>query len=511
MQIRTRFPPENGGHLHIGHIKAAYSNYKYAKDHNGEMIIRMDDTNPKNAKQEYANLILEDLSKLNLINKDTLITYTSDHFDLLLEYAKKLLQSGDAYIDDEPKKTVKKNRKYMIESTSRFNPIELNLELWSQMINGNDTLTFRAKIDMKHKQACMRDPILYRSCDVPHYRSGTKYKIYPSYDLSCPILDSIEGITNTFRTSEYSDRNDLYFWVLEKLNLRKPELQLFSSLSFENTLLSKRKIRWLIENNYVMGWDDPRLCTIGGLLRRGMTIQGILEYIEHYYLSNITSKHGTYSLMITINNVILDKIASRYTAINKENAHVLTFDPPIDQTIKSIPIHPKNLELGTRNLSISNNVYLENEDVKLLKEGDEITLLNLGNVIIKTINDGMIIGQPNFNGNFKTTKYKLSWLSTDDAIELTINEFSHILKTPKLVYKQDTDEIDHTCINTDSKRTMKCYGDTALKYLSSGTHVQLLRRGFHVIDINNENQLELNRLPDTTKKINHLSAYYENQ
>ena len=198
----------------------------------------------------------------------------------------------------------------MIESQNRNNTIEQNLMLWSEMINGDNTLTFRAKINMKHKQACMRDPILYRSCDVPHYKTGLKHKIYPSYDLSCPILDSIEGITNTFRTSEYSDRNDLYFWVLKRLGLREPKLQLFSSLSFEHTLLSKRKIKWFIENNYVDSWDDPRLCTIRGLLKRGITIQCILNYVENYYLSNITSKQGTYSLMITINNNILDKITN---------------------------------------------------------------------------------------------------------------------------------------------------------------------------------------------------------
>lgn len=508
MKIRTRFPPENGGHLHIGHIKAAYSNYKYAMDHNGEMIVRMDDTNPKNAKQEYAESILEDLSKLNLIDKNTVITFTSNYFDDLIGYATELLKSGNAYIDNTSQDIVKKNRKYMIESQNRNNTIEQNLMLWSEMINGDNTLTFRAKINMKHKQACMRDPILYRSCDVPHYKTGLKHKIYPSYDLSCPILDSIEGITNTFRTSEYSDRNDLYFWVLKRLGLREPKLQLFSSLSFEHTLLSKRKIKWFIENNYVDSWDDPRLCTIRGLLKRGITIQCILNYVENYYLSNITSKQGTYSLMITINNNILDKIAPRYTAINKDNAYTLIFEPPIEKSIKSVPVHPKNPNLGDKQLKISNNIYLENEDVKLLKEGDEITLFNLGNVIIKKINNGIIIGQPNFDGDVKTTKYKLSWLSTDDVIDLTINEFNHILSTPKLVYIDENKKIiDHSCINKDSKRVMQCYGDSTLKNLQHGTHVQLLRRGFHIIDTNNENYLELNRLPESTQKINHLSAF----
>src|SRR6266705_2498902 len=173
LQTKTRFPPEPSGMLHIGHIKAAYSNYKFAKDNNGEMMIRIDDTNPKNCKQEYVNSILEDLGTLSLINTNSVISYTSNYFDLLLNYALQLINNGNAYIDDSPKETINKNRKYMIESTNRNNSIELNLELWDQMLNGdNNNLILRAKINMKHKNACMRDPVLYRLINIPHYKTN---------------------------------------------------------------------------------------------------------------------------------------------------------------------------------------------------------------------------------------------------------------------------------------------------------------------------------------------------
>ena len=507
MQTRTRFPPEPSGMLHIGHLKAVYSNYKYAKDNNGEMIIRIDDTNPKNCKQEYVNSILCDLRELSFIDDNTMISYTSYYFDTLLNYAIELIKLGDAYIDNIPKETINRNRKHMIDSPNKNNTIEQNLELFNQMSNGNSNLTLRAKINMKHKNACMRDPILYRSSSEPHYKTKSTYKIYPSYDFSCPILDSIENITDTFRTSEYSDRTALYFWILDKLNLRKPNLQLFSSLTFERTVLSKRKIKWLIENNYVTGWNDPRLCTVQGLLKRGITKECLFEYINGFYLTKVNSKHGSYDIMISINNNILDKTVPRYTVINKENVYILTFDPPIETITKTIQLHPKFSNFGTREIKISNQLYLEGKDVELLKECDEVTLLNLGNVIIKKIDNGSIIAKANFDGDFKTTKYKLTWLSTEDTIDLTINEYDHILKTSKLVTNDGV--IDTNCINLNSKISMKCYGESGLKSLKYNTHVQLLRRGYCIVNYNDENNenLEFNKLPDTSKKINHLSAY----
>lgn len=506
MKVRTRFPPENAGYLHIGHVKAIYSNYKFAKENGGEMIVRMDDTNPDNCTQEYADLILEDLHKLQLIDKNTLVTYTSSYFDILFNYAIELTKSGNAYVDDIPKETIKKNRTNKIESKNRNNTIDQNLTLLNQMFEGLTTsLTLRAKIDMNHENACMRDPVLYRS-GGKHYRTKDEYRIYPMYDFSCPILDSIENITHTFRTSEYSDRTELYFWVLDKLNLRKPHLQLFSSLTFDNTVLSKRKLRWLIQNNYITGWDDPRICTIRGLSRRGFTVEAILKYIDNFYLSKNVSKQGSYASMVSINNDLLDKYVPRYTAINKENIYTLIFDPPVKEYTKIVPLHPK-LEIGMKEIVVANEIYLEGEDIKLLKEGDEVTLFNLGNTIITKIDGNTVVARPNFDGDFKTTKYKLTWLAKKDVIDVILNEFSHILKTPKLMFKDK--DIDPMCINTDSHQKMSCYGETSINKIKQGTHIQLYRRGFYIVD-KNDDIIEFNRLPDSGKKVNHLSAFAKN-
>jgi len=245
MQVKTRFPPENGGHIHIGHAKAAYSNFKFAKDNGGTMMIRFDDTNPKNCTQEYATSILNDLRTLKLADETTEISYTSNYFSRLQEFAMLLIVSGDAYMDDNTTEVIRQNRQTRTESKSRNNFVSENLRLWNLFASKNckENLVLRAKINMQDKNACMRDPVLYRRCPEPHYLTGNKYEIYPSYDFSCPILDSIENITHTFRTVEYADRTDLYFWILSKLILRKPNLRLFSSLRFDHTVMSKRKIR----------------------------------------------------------------------------------------------------------------------------------------------------------------------------------------------------------------------------------------------------------------------------
>jgi glutamyl-tRNA synthetase len=278
---------------------------------------------------------------------------------------------------------------------------------------------------------------------------------------------------------------------------------LFSSLQFDYTILSKRKIRWLIENKYINGWDDPRLCTIQGLLKRGVTPSCILQYVDKYYLSNNVSKSGTYSLMVSLNNTILDKLTiPRYTAINKDNLFTLSFDPPVDKITKSVQLHPKVKDCGTKYITVNNNIYLEGEDCKLLSIGDEVTLFNLGNVIIKEIKNNTIIAKPNFDGDYKTTKYKLSWLASDDAICISILEYDHILNTPKLVFNDDG-TIDSSCINKDSYKKMLCYGDKSLVSLLNDTHIQFLRRGHHIIS--NFNEMEFIRLPDN--KVNHLSSY----
>lgn len=260
-EVVTRFPPEPSGYMHLGHCKAALLNDYYAKYFKGKLVVRFDDTNPSKEKVEYVDTIMEDIKTLGI--KPWKITHTSNYFANLMTYAEKLLKEGKAYIDDSTAEQINEQREKMIESPSRNLPVAKNLQRWKQMKEGTPEgqgYVLRGKIDMKSKNGVLRDPNLYRVvADVPHHRTGSKFKVYPLYDFAAPIVDSIEGVTHALRSNEYHDRNALYEWVLDATEIRKPIIQDFSRLNFTYTLLSKRKLQWFVDKGLVSGWDDPRL------------------------------------------------------------------------------------------------------------------------------------------------------------------------------------------------------------------------------------------------------------
>ena len=211
-QVVTRFPPEPSGYLHIGHCKAALMNYHYARMYQGKMILRFDDTNPMNEKIEFTENMTRDLKTLNITPDQ--VTHSSDYFDQIQNYAKTLIKKGLAYADDTPAEEMKLQRDEGIESKHRANSVEQNLQIFEDMLSGKtSTFCIRAKKNMQDKVKCLRDPVFYRCKADPHHRTGTQYKAYPTYDLACPIIDSLEGVTHALRTVEYRDRNALYEWV----------------------------------------------------------------------------------------------------------------------------------------------------------------------------------------------------------------------------------------------------------------------------------------------------------
>lgn len=269
-QVVTRFPPEPSGYLHIGHVKAAMMNYHYSRMHEGKMILRFDDTNPMNEKIEFVDNIIRDLKTLG-ITPDS-VTYSSDYFEMIQDHMKRLISDGKAYADNTPAEEMKEQRDAGVESKHRQNTVEQNLALFEGMLKGEKMdYCIRAKLNMQDKVKCLRDPVFYRTKDIPHHRTGDRYKAYPTYDFCCPIVDSVEGVTHALRTIEYRDRNALYAWVQKSLDLRPVVIYDFSKLNLLSTCLSKRKLRWFVENNHVDGWNDPRFPTIQGIMRRGMT------------------------------------------------------------------------------------------------------------------------------------------------------------------------------------------------------------------------------------------------
>lgn len=279
-KVCTRFPPEPSGYLHIGHAKAALLNQYFAQKYQGRLIIRFDDTNPSKEKDEYVESILQDLATLG-VNGD-IVTYTSDYFPQLMQMCEKVIKEGKAYVDDTEREQMQQERKALIESRCRNQTIEENLKLWKEMIEDTPRgrqCCVRGKLDMSNPNASLRDPVYYRCNPTPHHRVGSKYKVYPTYDFACPFVDSIEGVTHALRSSEYHDRNDQYYRILDDMQLRRVYIWDFSRLNFVYTLLSKRKLQWFVDNGRVEGWNDPRFPTVQGICRRGLAIEALKQFI----------------------------------------------------------------------------------------------------------------------------------------------------------------------------------------------------------------------------------------
>ena len=254
-EVCTRFPPEPSGFLHIGHAKAVLLNNFFARKHKGKLLVRFDDTNPSKEKAEFEEAILNDLATLGV--KPDIKSHTSDHFELIMKKAKQLIKQGDAYMDDTEAEEMKNNRATSTEYKLRNRTPKENLKLFDLMCSGSEEgqkWCMRAKIDMASKNGCLRDPVFFRTNLTPHHRTHAKYKAYPTYDLACPIVDSTEGVTHAMRSMEYTDRNFLYNWVIEKFKLRPVAIQGFARVNFNKTLMSKRKLQQLVDAGSVDGW-----------------------------------------------------------------------------------------------------------------------------------------------------------------------------------------------------------------------------------------------------------------
>eukprot|EP00830_Metopus_es_P003638 TRINITY_DN1339_c0_g2_i2.p1 TRINITY_DN1339_c0_g2~~TRINITY_DN1339_c0_g2_i2.p1 ORF type:complete len:526 (+),score=118.84 TRINITY_DN1339_c0_g2_i2:25-1602(+) len=483
-KVVTRFPPEPSGFLHIGHAKACIVNYSYAKMFKGKMLMRFDDTNPTKEKEDFVDNILKDVKALGV--KYDSLSYTSDHFPKMMELMEMLIKEGNAYTDNTPTEIMKKERTDGIESKCRSNTVEENLKHWNDMILGTEEglkYCVRAKIDMKIKVKCLRDPVMYRCNLTPHHRTGIKYKVYPCYDFACPIVDSIEGVTHAMRTIEYRDRNALYKWVLEKTKLRIVEIQDFSRLCFVNTVLSKRKLQQFVDKGLVDGWNDPRFPTVQGIMRRGMTIPAITEFMLEQGASQNTNLME-WDKLWSINKKVIDPIAPRYSAIGKDSSCVLILENgPVTIEKTEVPLHQKNEALGKKELFFSNKIMIENADAKTLQPNEKITLYKWGNCIVTGIKEEA--GKLTLTGklvledkDFKSTK-KITWIPCDPSlnIDCKIIEFDHLITKPSL---DDTDDLDKW-INPKTKIETLIHGECQMQKLKKGDIIQIERRGYYYV------------------------------
>ncbi|KAM0678435.1 glutamate--tRNA ligase [Binucleata daphniae] len=493
--VVTRFPPEPSGFLHLGHAKAALLNNHFARENKGKLIVRFDDTNPIKEEQLYVDAIMSDLNNLLDIKEDQL-SYTSDYFDVLIDFAIKLIESGDAYVDDTDLEKMRYERGEGIESKNRDKDVEENLSIFNEMIKGEVTnYCLRAKIDMKSVNKAMRDPVIYRHVNTPHHRTDSKYKIYPTYDFCCPVIDSIENVTHTLRTNEYRDRNDQYFWFIKTLKLTNiPKIKDFSRLNFENTVLSKRKLKKIVEEQNI-SWDDPRMPTLRGIKKLGMNFDVLKEYILLQGVSQKTCK-VSWDKIWALNKKRIDLESGKYFGINKKDIYELNIEnfeelkehkqeeqgniiqKDLMSEVKRLNINAdtfyyemhknkKNLELGVKKVKVKNVLYLPDENYKV---NNEITLMNLGNFVIKHIENRKITCKYNKNGSYKDTTMKVQWVCSKNYVECVINEYSNLCLN---------DDGDY---NTDSKKSHQYICEKEVKFLEPNTVIQLERIGFFYFD-----------------------------
>eukprot|EP00834_Sanchytrium_tribonematis_P003520 NODE_138_length_16264_cov_1.140860.p4 type:complete len:510 gc:universal NODE_138_length_16264_cov_1.140860:10989-9460(-) len=451
-KVVTRFPPEPSGFMHIGHVKAALINDYFAKKYHGKLLIRMDDTNPTKEKQDFEDAILQDCKTLDIIPYKT--SHTSDHFATLLSYADKLIELGLAYVDDTSQEQMRDERMKGIASKNRDKSVEQNKTDWESMKTATDgglKSCLRAKISVDDKNKCLRDPVIYRCNLTPHHISKTKYKVYPTYDFACPVVDSIEGVTHAMRTNEYRDRLPQYEWFIEKLELRPVTVSDFSRLNFVYTLLSKRKLQWFVDTKKVESWFDPRFPTVQGIMRRGLTVEGLRTFI---LMQGNSSKSNLceWDKIWALNKKILDLNCPRLTALDSEESLVeLLLEPdssamedPLGNLknscyIKELPSHQKNESLGNRKVPYYSTVLIEKSDAESLVIDEEVTLMNWGNVKItsieKSANNITVRGCLNLGGDYKKTK-KLTWLAKASeheykVVNLVLADYDYLINKPK--------------------------------------------------------------------------------
>lgn len=484
-QVVTRFPPEPSGYLHIGHAKAAMLNQYFAQKYHGKLIVRFDDTNPSKEKSEFQDSILEDLQLLGI--KGDVLSYTSDHFQLLHDYAVKLIEQGDAYVDDTDQATMRSQRMDGIASARRDRSVEENMKLFTvEMKNGTEVgkqNCLRAKMSVDDNNKALRDPVIFRVNETPHHRTGSQWKIYPTYDFCCPIVDSIEGVTHALRTIEYRDRNPQYDWFLQKLSLRKVHVWDFARMNFIRTLLSKRKLQWFVDQGFVEGWNDPRFPTVRGIRRRGMQVDSLREFILSQGPSKNTNNLDWTSIW-AINKKEIDPIAPRHTAI-AEGTPVKITGRTGGAAASDLPKHKKNADLGFKKTWFSDNIIIEQEDANTLAQDEEITLMDWGNAFVSQITkdaDGKIVSVEmnlHLEGDFKKTSKKLTWLSVEPELaDIELREFDHLITKDKL---EEGDSVEDFLTEKTEFKTL-AQADLNVRQLKAGDVIQFERKGYFIVD-----------------------------
>ena len=468
-KVVTRFLPEPNGFLHLGHAKAAFLNAELARQYGGKLLLRFDDTNPEKEKQEFVEAIKADAEWLGL-HFDGKETYASDLIPQYYAFAKQLIAQGDAFVCVCTQEQIKQNRMEKKECSCRGKSMEENASAWEQMLAGGmnegDSI-LRLKGDVQSDNTVMRDPTLFRILQTQHYRQGAKYKVWPTYDFEVSISDSLEGVTHALRSKEYELRDELYYFILDKLSLRKPFVYDFSRLNIRGNALSKRLVKPFIEAKQVSGWEDPRLLSLRGMKRRGILPQAIREFVLGFGLSKVESNPSIEKLL-NENQKLLEPTAEHYFFVSK----------PVKFLVKNsreayvkLPKHPSDAGKGNRVLHAKKEFYLSKNDTDSIKEGETFRLIQLYNVKLlkKTPNSliGEFAGMDLAEEDKRETK-KLQWVPAESAVAGELVCISDLLKGD--------------VFNPKSLVVESGFGEEECKKLDEGAVVQFDRIGLARLD-----------------------------
>ena len=521
----TRFPPEPNGYLHIGHAKSICLNFGLAQKYGGITNLRFDDTNPTKETVEYVDNIMNDVKWLGFDWGDRLY-FTSDYFDILYNYAIKLIKLGKAYVDDLSKEEIKEYRGTFNtpgkESPYRNRSVEENLRLFEEMKAGkyaDGEKVLRAKIDMASPNINMRDPVIYRIFHASHHRTGDKWCIYPIYDFAHPVSDAIERVTHSICTLEYEDHRPLYEWCIQ--DWEDPEGQLprqieFARLNVTKMVMSKRKLRVLVEKGIVSGWDDPRMPTIAGIRRRGYTPESIRDFCDRIGVAKADSVVDISLLEYCIREDLKLKAPRIMTVIDPIKVVITDYPDGKTETITA-ENNQENEAMGTRQMTFSKNIYIDRKDfmeepVKKffrLAPGREVRLKYAyiikceevikdadGNIVeIHCSHDPESMSGTGKNANRKV-KGTLHWVNADDAVDIETRVYDYLLKDADTDDEEETDSKDFLSqINPHSLDVYHSKAEACIKQYKAGDHFQFLREGYFVIDPDTtEDHIVVNRI-----------------
>ncbi|MEM4166668.1 MAG: glutamate--tRNA ligase [Candidatus Pacearchaeota archaeon] len=465
-KVVTRFPPEPNGWPHIGHAKAFCLSWTIARKYKGKVILRWDDTNPEAEKQEYVDAIKDGIKWLGLDWDEEV--YCSDYMLKMYSLGEQLIRQNDAYFCNCSQEKISLSRQNARRCECGSRHTEENIALWNKMLNGDfeeGQGVIRLKGDMSSLNTVMRDPTLFRVIKTPHFRQGKKYNVWPTYDFQGPVMDSLLGITHPIRSKEYELRDELYVFLLKKLNMYVPKMISISRLSIKNAPVSKRLLRPLVESGKLWGWDDPRLPTLAGLRRRGILPEAVRKFVLSSGISKSESEGG-WEILLAENRKLLDPISKHYFFVSN----------PVKIEVEGLPqdielkFHPKE-DLGKRKISLSKNIYISKEDAVFLKKGEIIRLKDLSNIQIISENPlkAKAVGG-------EMPQKKIQWVSEVAKLECEIAIPHDLL-----------DESGN--FNEGSLEIVKGYCESTCSSLAPFEIIQFERFGFCKLDKNEKDKL----------------------